>query len=112
MKYGYGYKPKANNTGHHWYAVAFDKRSEAHKECREELSWISNQLYTQGHVTFFGFNFKVPFTRRAVEWSKEDAAKGIMVGHIHDPLTCAKCRKLLEDHSSGKQLMQSYLKGT
>jgi hypothetical protein len=78
MKYGYGYEhePKPGETGFHWYAVAFDKRSEAHKECEQELSWTSQQLYTQGHVTIFGFNFKVPFTRRAVEWSEASAAKG------------------------------------
>jgi hypothetical protein len=76
MKYGYGYKPKPGESGHHWYAVDFDKRSEAQSECSQELSWTSNQLYTQGHVTIFGFNFKVPFTRRAVEWSGANAAKG------------------------------------
>jgi hypothetical protein len=77
MKYGYGYKPKPGEEGHHWYAIAFDKRSEAHKECSQELSWTSDQLYTQGHVTIFGFNFKVPFTRRAVKWSGANAINAL-----------------------------------
>jgi hypothetical protein len=75
MKYGYGQKPDGRH-GHCWYPVAFDSRSEAHKECIEELSYCSRHLYTQGHVTIFGFTFKVWFTYKAVEWSKKLADLG------------------------------------
>lgn len=104
--FGYGYDPMKVDLDdlmdpgyqYWWYSCSINKltRQQAQYECQLDLSYLDRNLYTQRWVKIFGFEFRVPFTRRHVPRAVcryEDCGTGRLQFSDDEPVTCELCRR-------------------